>query len=128
MPTAAPGHTPRSSISARLVADLLEAAGADRILTMDLHARQIQGFFGIPVDHMTALPLFARHFGYLARDGAGLAVVSPDLGRVKLARRLSHALDAELAVVTRRVLAPTSPRWPRSSAPSTGKPWSWGTT
>ena len=91
----------REPISARLVADLLEAAGADRLLTMDLHAGQIQGFFGIPVDHMTALPLFAAHFRELARDGATLAAVSPDLGRVKLARRLSRALDADLAVVTK---------------------------
>jgi ribose-phosphate pyrophosphokinase len=83
------------------VADLLEAAGADRVLTMDLHAGQIQGFFGIPVDHMTALPLFAAHFRELARNGATLAAVSPDLGRVKLARRLSRALDADLAVVTK---------------------------
>ena len=91
----------REPISARLVADLLETAGADRILTMDLHAGQIQGFFEIPVDHMTALPLFAGHFGHLARTGEALAVVSPDLGRVKLARRLAHVLGADLAVVTK---------------------------
>lgn len=91
----------REPITARLVADLLEAAGADRVLTIDLHAGQIQGFFGIPVDHMTALPLFANHFGRLAQDGASLAAVAPDLGRVKLARRLAHALGAELAVVTK---------------------------
>jgi ribose-phosphate pyrophosphokinase len=92
---------PREPISARLVADVLEAAGVDRVLTMDLHAGQIQGFFGIPVDHMTALPLFADHFRRLARDGAMLVAVSPDLGRVKLARRLSRMLDADLAVVTK---------------------------
>jgi ribose-phosphate pyrophosphokinase len=91
----------REPISARLVADLLEAAGADRVLTMDLHAGQIQGFFEIPVDHMTALPLFASHFRKLASDGATLAAVSPDLGRVKLARRLSEALNADLAIVTK---------------------------
>jgi ribose-phosphate pyrophosphokinase len=91
----------REPISARLVADLLEAAGADRLLTMDLHAGQIQGFFRIPVDHMTALPLFASHFRKLAREGATLAVVSPDLGRVKLARRLSRVLGADLAIVTK---------------------------
>lgn len=91
----------REPISARLVADLLETAGADRVLTMDLHAGQIQGFFEIPVDHMTALPLFARHFRRLSRDGTTLAAVSPDLGRVKLARRLSRALNADLAVVTK---------------------------
>ena len=91
----------REPISARLVADMLETAGADRVLTMDLHAGQIQGFFEIPVDHMTALPLFASHFRRRARDGATLAAVSPDLGRVKLARRLSRALNADLAVVTK---------------------------
>ena len=91
----------REPISARLVADLLEASGVDRVLTMDLHAGQIQGFFGIPVDHMTALPLFAAHFRRLAEDGASLAAVAPDLGRVKLARRLSRALGGELAVVTK---------------------------
>jgi len=91
----------REPISARLVADLLEAAGADRVLTMDLHAGQIQGFFEIPVDHMTALPLFTSHFRKLASEGATLAAVSPDLGRVKLARRLSEALNADLAIVTK---------------------------
>jgi ribose-phosphate pyrophosphokinase len=91
----------REPISARLVVDLLEAAGADRVLTMDLHAGQIQGFFRIPVDHMTALPLFAEHFRRLARRGHGLVAVSPDLGRVKLARRLARALGADLAVVTK---------------------------
>jgi ribose-phosphate pyrophosphokinase len=91
----------REPISARLVADLLEAAGADRVLTMDLHAGQIQGFFAIPVDHMTALPLFAEHFRKLARGGRPLVAVSPDLGRVKLARRLSGVLGADFAVVTK---------------------------
>ena len=91
----------REPISARLVADLLEAAGADRVLTMDLHAGQIQGFFEIPVDHMTALPLFVDHFRALARGGAALVAASPDLGRVKLARRLGRALGADLAVVTK---------------------------
>ena len=70
---------PREPITARLVADMLQLAGADRVLTMDLHAGQIQGFFTIPVDHMTALPLFANHF----RD---LGVVGPD-GRLGRARR-----------------------------------------
>jgi ribose-phosphate pyrophosphokinase len=76
-------------------------AGADRVLTMDLHAGQIQGFFGIPVDHMTALPLFTEHFREVARDGAAVVAASPDLGRVKLARRLSTVTGADLAVVTK---------------------------
>jgi ribose-phosphate pyrophosphokinase len=92
---------PREPISARLVASLLETAGADRVLTMDLHAGQIQGFFDIPVDHMTALGLFAEHFRGLAGGGAGVVFVSPDLGRVKLARRLGGLLGADLAVVTK---------------------------
>ena len=68
---------PREPISARLVADMLQLAGADRVLTMDLHAGQIQGFFTIPVDHMTALPLFAQHFR--------------DLGPHRRGRRLRRA-------------------------------------
>ncbi|HUP33231.1 MAG TPA: ribose-phosphate diphosphokinase [Gaiellaceae bacterium] len=91
----------REPISARLVAELLEAAGADRVLTMDLHAGQIQGFFRIPVDHMTALPLFADRYRGLAGRGVPLVAVSPDVGRVKLARRLSRMLGADLAVVTK---------------------------
>src|SRR3954462_15407119 len=69
---------PREPISARFVAVALELAGADRILTMDLHAGQIQGFFTVPVDHMTALPLFARHFHDLGLYGEGVVSVSPD--------------------------------------------------
>jgi ribose-phosphate pyrophosphokinase len=91
----------REPISARLVAELLQVAGADRVLTMDLHSGQIQGFFDVPVDHMTALAIFADHFRALAGKGTPLVVVSPDLGRVKLARRLSSELRADLAVVTK---------------------------
>jgi ribose-phosphate pyrophosphokinase len=92
---------PREPISARLVASLLETAGADRVLTMDLHAGQIQGFFEIPVDHMTALGLFAGHYRGLAGGPEGVVFVSPDLGRVKLARRMGGLLGADLAVVTK---------------------------
>jgi ribose-phosphate pyrophosphokinase len=91
---------PREPISARLVAELLEGAGADRVLTMDLHAGQIQGFFRIPVDHMTALPLFVDYHRRLARSKRVVAV-SPDLGRVKLARSISRLLGADFAVVTK---------------------------
>lgn len=93
--------SPREPISARLVAEVVEAAGAGRVLTMDLHAGQIQGFFRVPVDHMTALPLFAERFHRTLPRGEPLAVVSPDLGRVKLARRLAGHLGAELAVVVK---------------------------
>ena len=68
---------PREPISARFVADMLQLAGADRVLTMDLHAGQIQGFFTIPVDHMTALPLFAQHFRDLGLTGDGVVSVRP---------------------------------------------------
>src|SRR5438045_1256775 len=71
---------PREPITARLVADMLQLAGADRVLTMDLHAGQIQGFFTIPVDHMTSLPLFARHFRDLGLTGDGVVAVAPDAG------------------------------------------------
>ncbi len=90
---------PREPITARLVADLLQTAGADRILTMDLHAGQIQGFFTIPVDHMTALPLFARHFRDLGLVGEGVVSVSPDTGRAKQAERFAEMIEAEFAIM-----------------------------
>src|SRR5882762_11258113 len=90
---------PREPISARLVADMLQLAGADRVLTMDLHAGQIQGFFTIPVDHMTSLPLFARHFRDLGLTGQNVVSVSPDAGRAKQAVRFAEMLDAEFALM-----------------------------
>ena len=90
---------PREPISARLVADMLQLAGADRILTMDLHAGQIQGFFMIPVDHMTAIPLFARHFRDLGLTGDNVVSVSPDAGRAKQAVRFAEMLDADFALM-----------------------------
>ena len=90
---------PREPISARLVADMLQLAGADRVLTMDLHAGQIQGFFTIPVDHMTALPLFARHFRDLGLTGRGNVSVAPDEGRAKMAVRFAEMIDAEFAIM-----------------------------
>ena len=90
---------PREPITARLVADLLQVAGADRILTMDLHAGQIQGFFTIPVDHMTALPLFARHFRDLGLHGEGIVSVSPDTGRAKQAERFAEMIESEFAIM-----------------------------
>jgi ribose-phosphate pyrophosphokinase len=92
---------PREPISGRLVADLLQAAGADRVVTLDLHAGQIQGFFSVPVDHATALPLFARHLLSRGLRGAEVVAVAPDLGRVKLARRLSRLLECDVAVVAK---------------------------
>ncbi len=90
---------PREPISARLVADMLELAGADRVLTMDLHAGQIQGFFTIPVDHMTSLPLFARHFRDLGLHGEGVVSVAPDAGRAKHAVRFAEMIGADFAIM-----------------------------
>jgi len=90
---------PREPISARLVADMLELAGADRVLTMDLHAGQIQGFFTIPVDHMTALPLFARHFRDLGLTGPDIVSVAPDEGRTKMAVRFAEMIEADVAMM-----------------------------
>jgi ribose-phosphate pyrophosphokinase len=90
---------PREPISARYVADMLQLAGADRVLTMDLHAGQIQGFFTIPVDHMTALPLFAQHFRDLGVTGSEVVSVSPDAGRAKMAVRFAEMIDAEFAII-----------------------------
>ena len=96
---------PREPISARFVADLLQLAGADRVLTMDLHAGQIQGFFTVPVDHMTALPLFGRHFRDLGFTGVGVVSVAADAGRARVALRFAEMLDAEFAVLHKTRLA-----------------------
>jgi ribose-phosphate pyrophosphokinase len=90
---------PREPISARLIADMLQLAGADRVLTMDLHAGQIQGFFTIPVDHMTALPLFARHFRDLGLFGEDVVSVSPDAGRAKMAVRFAEMIEGTFAIM-----------------------------
>jgi ribose-phosphate pyrophosphokinase len=89
--------SPREPISARLVARCLEAAGADRVLTMDLHAGQVQGFFNIPVDHMTALMMLTQYFRDLGLSD--LVVVAPDAGRVKLNKKFANKLGAELAIL-----------------------------
>src|SRR5207245_1473150 len=90
---------PREPISARLVADMLQLAGVDRVLTMDLHAGQIQGFFTIPVDHMTALQLSATHFRDLGLTGEGVVAVAPDAGRAKHTLRFAEMLDAQFAII-----------------------------
>src|SRR5438132_7893665 len=92
---------PREPISARLISDMLQLAGADRVLTMDLHAGQIQGFFTIPVDHMTALPLFARHFRDLGLTGDEVVSVSPDAGRAKMAVRFAEMVEATWAIMSK---------------------------
>jgi ribose-phosphate pyrophosphokinase len=90
---------PREPISGRLVADMLQLAGADRVLTMDLHAGQIQGFFTIPVDHMTALPLFAQHFRDLGLTGEGVVSVAPDAGRARHALKFAETIGAGFAIM-----------------------------
>jgi ribose-phosphate pyrophosphokinase len=91
---------PRVPISAKLVADLLSTAGADRILAVDLHAAQIQGFFDIPVDHLFAAPVIVEHVSKLRLPD--LTVVSPDAGGVERARAYAKRLDAPLAIVDKR--------------------------
>jgi ribose-phosphate pyrophosphokinase len=88
---------PREPISARLVARMLEAAGAHRVLTMDLHAGQIQGFFNVPCDHMTALMMLTQYFDDLGLQD--LVVVAPDAGRVKLNKKFASKIGAELAIL-----------------------------
>jgi ribose-phosphate pyrophosphokinase len=90
----------REPISGRLVADLLTVAGADRVLSVDLHADQIQGFFDKPVDHLTALPLLEQHFN--DRFGEDVVVVSPDAGRIKVAEKFAGELHAPLAILHKR--------------------------
>ena len=90
----------REPITARLVANLLEAAGIDRIITMDLHADQIQGFFNVPVDHLNSMPLFVKYFRQVIKDSkADFVVVSPDTGRAKTCKNFSDALGADLAIL-----------------------------
>jgi ribose-phosphate pyrophosphokinase len=91
---------PREPITAKLVADLLQTAGADRVLTMDLHAGQVQGFFEIPVDHMTAIPMFAKY----VRDlnlGEEIAVVSPDTGHAKIAGKFAEMVEGDLVILNK---------------------------
>jgi ribose-phosphate pyrophosphokinase len=91
---------PRVPISAKLVANLLSAAGTNRVLTMDLHKAQIQGFFDIPVDHLFAAPVIIEYLG--RTDSAKLTIVSPDAGGAERARAYAKRLDAELAVIDKR--------------------------
>ncbi|MGX6961999.1 ribose-phosphate diphosphokinase [Vagococcus xieshaowenii] len=92
----------REPITAKLVADMLTAAGADRVLTLDLHAAQIQGFFNIPVDHLMAAPLLADYFMDKGYEGDDIVVVSPDHGGVTRARKLADFLKAPIAIIDKR--------------------------
>lgn len=94
--------SPREPITSKLVANLLTVAGATRVMTMDLHADQLQGFFDIPVDHMQALPLLAKYFRAKGMYGDEVVVVSPDIGGVKRARKLAGWLDCKIAIIDKR--------------------------
>ncbi len=96
----------RTPISAKLVANLIEKAGVDRVLTMDLHAGQIQGFFDLPVDNLYAAPVFALDIRHNFQNAEGLMVISPDVGGVVRARDLAKRIGAGLAVVDKRRAGP----------------------
>jgi len=96
---------PRTSISAKLVSNLITNAGADRVVTVDLHAGQIQGFFDIPVDNLFATPIFARHIKRKLKSKK-LICVAPDVGGVERARALGRKLDIELAIIDKRRPSP----------------------
>lgn len=95
----------RDPITAKLTADLLSVAGVDRVITIDLHAAQIQGYFNIPVDHLVGAPILAKYFKERIKCGAidkNLVVVSPDLGSVTRARKFADILEAPIAIVDKR--------------------------
>jgi ribose-phosphate pyrophosphokinase len=97
---------PRVPISAKLVANLLTTAGANRVLTMDLHAGQIQGFFDIPVDHLFAVGVFVDYFSAAKLVDKNVVVVSPDVGGIKMARAYAKRLSADLAIIDKRRKSP----------------------
>lgn len=92
----------RDPISARLVANLLETAGVDRVLTMDLHSAQLQGFFNIPVDNLMGMPVLCKHFMVKGLKNDDLVVVSPDVGSVARSRKMASMFDAPLAIIDKR--------------------------
>ena len=95
-------HRGREPISARLIADLFRTAGADRLMAVDLHTSQIQGFFDGPVDHLFALPLLVKYVANSVEDRSLITVVSPDAGRVRVAERWTDLLGAPLAIIHKR--------------------------
>ncbi|GJM19598.1 MAG: ribose-phosphate pyrophosphokinase [Phycisphaeraceae bacterium] len=100
----------RVPITAKLVANMITAACADRILAIDLHAAQIQGFFDLPVDHLSATPVFHEHFTSIRPQLGDLVLVSPDVGNVKVAETMANLLDADLAIINKRRLSGTEVR------------------
>jgi len=97
---------PRAPISAKCMADLLTSAGADRVVCLDLHAAQIQGFFNVPVDHLFAIPTLARTFREKYGSGSDYVVVSPDAGGVERARAFAKRIDATMAIIDKRRTSP----------------------
>jgi ribose-phosphate pyrophosphokinase len=95
----------RVPITAKLVANLITAAGADRVLALDLHAAQIQGFFDIPVDHLSATPVFAEYFRKHREEMGDLCLVSPDVGNVKVAEGMANMLGGDLAIINKKRLS-----------------------
>jgi ribose-phosphate pyrophosphokinase len=97
----------RTPITAKLVANMITTSGADRVLTLDLHAAQIQGFFDIPVDHMSASPVFLRYFLSIREELGDLVLVSPDVGNVKVSGKYAAFLDGEIAFIDKRRISGT---------------------
>ena len=97
----------RVPITAKLVANMITAARADRILAIDLHAAQIQGFFDLPMDHLSATPVFHEYFMARREELGDLCLVSPDVGNVKVAESMANLLDADLAIINKRRLTGT---------------------
>mgnify|MGYP006077542827 FL=1 len=97
---------PRAPISAKCMADLLTSAGADRVVCLDLHAAQIQGFFNVPVDHLFAIPTLARNFREKYGSGSDFVVVSPDAGGVERARAFAKRIDSTMAIIDKRRTSP----------------------
>ncbi len=95
----------RVPITAKLVANLITAAGANRVIAVDLHAAQIQGFFDLPFDHLSATPVFFEHFKTIRKELGDLCLVSPDVGNVKVAEGFANLLGGELAIINKRRLS-----------------------
>lgn len=92
----------RVPITAKLVANLITAAGADRVLALDLHAAQIQGFFDLPVDHLSATPVFLEYFNSIRAELGEVCLVSPDVGNMKVAERMQNLIGGEFALINKR--------------------------
>src|SRR5690606_22706819 len=101
---------PRAPISAKLMADLTTTAGADRVVSIDLHAAQIQGFFNVPVDHLFAIPTLARAWREQYGEGDEFVAVSPDAGGVERTRAFAKRIEASIAIIDKRRSGPNEAR------------------